>query len=368
MNINHVFQGVLFGTITVLVFASFPFSVDAQSRNRYTREQLERWQEEWQDTDEGESNTNSEDNIESYSTRRGVSSSLRKKINALDEDKVENVPIPVLFGISVTSLFPNFGDPRDGGARSHEGLDIIALEDTPIVSPTDAVVLRTGSGSSSGKYVYTANPGGETFVYMHLTEIADIDSGDVIEAGDVIGYVGNTGNASGGPAHLHFEIRDGKDATDPFPRLTLSFNIEEKMEFLEGIFDDVSDEEDFAEFLVKNFRSDFLSARAQDIDLPKDIVDALQDSAAVVIASTAGVDLTIGSTGTDVVVLQNFLITTDTGISARALSAVGATGYFGTLTRQALAEYQLSKGIVPAVGYYGPITRAYIATAVQGGN
>src|SRR5690606_7271821 len=123
---------------------------------------------------------------------------------------------------------PDFGDPRDGGDREHEGQDILAPRGTPILSPTEAVVLRIGNGSSSGKNVYTANPGGETFVYMHLDEIAsDLEEGDRLDTGDLIGYVGNTGNASGGPAHLHFEIREGREAKDPYPRLLASFTVEE---------------------------------------------------------------------------------------------------------------------------------------------
>jgi murein DD-endopeptidase MepM/ murein hydrolase activator NlpD len=65
-----------------------------------------------------------------------------------------------------------FGDARGGGTRTHEGLDIMAPGGTPVVSPTDAVVLATGDGPDSGLFVRTANPGGEQFVYMHLREIA----------------------------------------------------------------------------------------------------------------------------------------------------------------------------------------------------
>ncbi len=65
-------------------------------------------------------------------------------------------------------------------------------------------------------------------------------------------------------------------------------------------------------------------------------------------------NLTIGSTGADVTELQNFLISNGNTIPA------GATGYFGSQTRDALAAYQTAKGITPAVGYFGPITMASI--------
>lgn len=165
--------------------------------------------------------------------RGGYSSSVRRKINKLDNDEVENIPIPIIMGVTLRDLWPNFGDPRDGGDRKHEGLDIMAPRGAAIGSPTEAVVTRTGKGSSSGTYVQTANPGGEIFNYYHLDEIADgIRSGTELKVGDVLGYVGNTGNASGGATHLHFEIRDGRRATDPFPRITEVFSDKVRIAYL----------------------------------------------------------------------------------------------------------------------------------------
>ena len=96
--------------------------------------------------------------------------------SSLDDEIVEEFKVPLLFGlVPVTS---NYGDSRGGGTRQHEGQDFFAPKGSPIVSPTEAVVIRTGSGASAGNYVYTANPGGETFRYMHLDEIANIKRGD----------------------------------------------------------------------------------------------------------------------------------------------------------------------------------------------
>ncbi|GMU74363.1 MAG: hypothetical protein AMXMBFR44_5600 [Candidatus Campbellbacteria bacterium] len=72
-------------------------------------------------------------------------------------------------------------------------------------------------------------------------------------------------------------------------------------------------------------------------------------------------NLTVGDDGGDVLALQNFLIAQNKGPAAQALAAHGATGYFGPLTRAALAEYQAALKIDPAVGYFGPITRGVIA-------
>lgn len=339
-------------SITVLII--FIGAVPALANHRTSSY----WQSQWEGSREGSSGYSEED------TRRWrESSATREAINNLDETRVDEIPIPILFGVALSDISSNFGDPRNGGARSHEGLDMLAPEGTPIVSPTEAVVIRVGTGSSAGKYVYTANPGGETFVYMHLADFAPgISSGDELDVGDAIGFVGDTGNASGGPAHLHFEIRDG-GATDPFPRIEEEFDLDEKIEFIEEILDDVSDEEELAEFLVAEFPNDFIRARSAGIDLPREIEDALSEvSIATLLPNNVSDprDLTIGSQGSAVVALQTFLISENSGSAAAQLASAGATGYFGTITQRALAEYQARVGISPASGYYGPLTRSYI--------
>ena len=290
--------------------------------------------------------------------RRG-NSALQSKIDDLDSDPVDDLPIPVLFGVALRNLTKNFGDPRSG--HTHEGLDIMAREGTPVVSPTDAVVIRTGEGDSAGNYVTTANPGDESFVYMHLSKIADIDEGDVLEKGDIIGYVGHTGNAVAAAPHLHFEIHDEDgEPTDPFPRLTEVFALDDKIDYLEEIFDNESDDEELAEFLVTNFRSDFVTAQAQNLELPSDITDALKKLPATSVSSSSSSTnssiLKVGSKGTAVQELQAFLIKKDIGSSDKVV----ADGSFGPITRQALIDYQASVGLT-SDGVAGPKTLAYIA-------
>lgn len=183
-----------------------------------------------------------EDEDEDRYYRERYTSSTRRAINKLDDDEVDHMPVPVLF-VSYARIYPDFGDPRGGGTREHEGQDILAPLRSFIVSPTEAVVTRVGKGSSAGIYVYVAAPGGETFRYMHLDEVADgIKAGKVLEPGDLIGYVGNTGNAAGGPTHLHFEIRDGRSAEDPYPRLDGSFTNEDLIRSLTAIVEVLRDQ------------------------------------------------------------------------------------------------------------------------------
>ena len=77
---------------------------------------------------------------------------------------------------------------------------------------------------------------------------------------------------------------------------------------------------------------------------------------------TIATNLGQGSGGNSVTLLQQFLISQNKGPAGLALTNAGATGYFGALTRAALAEFQANVGISPALGNFGAITRAYIST------
>ncbi len=76
---------------------------------------------------------------------------------------------------------------------------------------------------------------------------------------------------------------------------------------------------------------------------------------------TIAINLGFGSKNSSVATLQEFLISQNKGLAARALAKAGATSYFGPLTRAALAEFQANAGISPAWGNFGPITRAYLS-------
>jgi murein DD-endopeptidase MepM/ murein hydrolase activator NlpD len=79
---------------------------------------------------------------------------------------------------------------------------------------------------------------------MHLDKLAKgIKKGTVLKRGDLIGYVGNTGNAKYTPAHLHFEIRKGRKALDPYPRLTGVFTAKEQLAMLNSIIKILTDEQ-----------------------------------------------------------------------------------------------------------------------------
>lgn len=105
----------------------------------------------------------------------------------------------------------SWGWARSGG-RSHEGVDLIADRGTPIVAVRDgdAEFKRNRLG---GNAVWLTAPNGDRFYYAHLDSFAG-DSRSV-EAGELIGYVGSTGNARG--PHLHFETLPNGDVENPYP-------------------------------------------------------------------------------------------------------------------------------------------------------
>ena len=115
-------------------------------------------------------------------------------------------------------LTDSWGNARSGGRR-HEGIDIFAPKDTPVRSTTRGLVTRVGTNQLGGQTVWILGPGLERHYYAHLNRYAAFRPGQRVEAGDIIGYVGDTGNARGGPPHLHYGIYAHGVAQNPYPRL-----------------------------------------------------------------------------------------------------------------------------------------------------
>jgi murein DD-endopeptidase MepM/ murein hydrolase activator NlpD/SH3-like domain-containing protein len=108
-------------------------------------------------------------------------------------------------------------DPRDGGVRSHEGVDIGAKFRTPAIASADGYVRNVTVNHLGGNVVFM-RPAGKnyTLYYAHLDTQA-VSTGDNVKAGQVLGFVGNTGNAIHTPPHLHFGIYTMGGAIDPLP-------------------------------------------------------------------------------------------------------------------------------------------------------
>ena len=123
-------------------------------------------------------------------------------------------------GIVPRQLTDTWGASRSGG-RSHEGIDIFARRHTPVLSATEGFVTSLSPNTLGGTVVWVIGPGRERHYYAHLESHApDIKVGQWIEAGTVLGFVGNSGNAKTTAPHLHYGIyRMGEGAVNPYPRL-----------------------------------------------------------------------------------------------------------------------------------------------------
>ncbi|WP_420597549.1 M23 family metallopeptidase [Deinococcus sp.] len=111
-----------------------------------------------------------------------------------------------------------WGAARSQG-RSHEGVDIFAPRDTKVLSTTDGMVLNIGPNGLGGRTVMILGPGGARHYYAHLNRYPDLTRGAWVKAGDVVGYVGDSGNAKGTPTHLHYGIYQSGGAVNPYPLL-----------------------------------------------------------------------------------------------------------------------------------------------------
>lgn len=110
-----------------------------------------------------------------------------------------------------------WGADRDGGVRSHEGIDIQAKFRTPALAAADGRVSSVSINNLGGKVVFM-RPAGKNYnlYYAHL-DSQMVSSGQAVKKGEVLGLVGNTGNARNTVAHLHFGIYALGGAIDPLP-------------------------------------------------------------------------------------------------------------------------------------------------------
>jgi murein DD-endopeptidase MepM/ murein hydrolase activator NlpD len=125
-------------------------------------------------------------------------------------------------------LRDTFNAARSGGRR-HHAIDIMAPRGTPALAAAAGEIIRLSYNEAGGNTIYQMSEDKKLiFYYAHLDSYADdLAPGDYVRQGDVIGYVGDTGNAGAGNCHLHFSIRavtDQKkywqgDNINPYPIL-----------------------------------------------------------------------------------------------------------------------------------------------------
>jgi murein DD-endopeptidase MepM/ murein hydrolase activator NlpD len=122
----------------------------------------------------------------------------------------------------------SWGFPRMMGTPSahwHQGTDVFATSGTPLLAAENGYLTRIGSASLGGNKLWLVGESGHEYYYAHLSGFAPgVAEGRKVTAGEIVGYVGDTGNAKGTSPHLHFEIHpDGTGPVNPYPLLKAAY-------------------------------------------------------------------------------------------------------------------------------------------------
>jgi hypothetical protein len=241
------------------------------------------------------------------------------------------IVVDIGFPLDVPSQFrDDFGEPRAGHA--HKGIDIIAPKMSPILSTVDGYVRRLEIPEARWGYeIGIQGDDGYFYNYIHINNdtpgtddgaggpenayAPGLTEGSRVARGQLIGWVGDSGNAESVGSHLHFEMRDsGRGLVNPYESLVAAL------------------------------------ARATSTFASTTIILPTPEK----VTYTFTKRLALGSTGAEVKNLQKVL---------RALGYFDhptITGYYGALTQKAVKEFQRSKGL-EAVGFVGPRTRAELS-------
>jgi hypothetical protein len=146
------------------------------------------------------------------------------------------VPILIFPVAGPTTYIDDFGQPRAGGP--HQGNDLMAAKKTPVVAVEPGKIKFWTTSASAGCMLYLYGDSGTTYLYIHLNNdltmrndnrgkcvpgvayAHGLKNGARVQAGQMLGFVGNSGDANGLASHLHFEVHPGGGAAvSPFPYL-----------------------------------------------------------------------------------------------------------------------------------------------------
>lgn len=146
----------------------------------------------------------------------------QNKLRQLQQQQLPSrLPVPVQ-GVSKKELTDTWGASRSRG-RTHEGIDIMAEQGTKVYSATHGIVSSLKGNNLGGTVIWIIGPSGSWHYYAHLhRHKRGLKEGDTVRRGDLIGYVGNTGNARYTAPHLHYGIYlngKGRGAVNPYPYL-----------------------------------------------------------------------------------------------------------------------------------------------------
>ena len=244
------------------------------------------------------------------------------------------------------SFRDDWGEPRGGGTRTHKGNDIIAEKMTPLVSTVDGKVLFVVSPQASWGYeIFIVDGEGYQYDYLHVNNdtpgtddgkggegnayAPGIVTGASVAKGQLIGWVGDSGNAEDTVPHLHFEIHDPSGAPfDPYQSLIIASGSYRSSNNSVGITPDMR----ATLAIVQDGRPDDVFKSGLDVGSSGDIVRQLQISLSVL------------------------------GL----LEKDSITGYYGPKTRAAVMAFQKRQGLAQ-LGNVGPKTRAALNRGLASG-
>jgi len=130
---------------------------------------------------------------------------------------VARVSVPSRMPVEGVRLSSDYGmrnHPVLGGQRSHKGVDLAGATGTPVYATADGLVSRADRFGSYGNYISIEHGGELQTRYAHLSGF-EVNEGQRVVKGQLIGYVGSTGRSTG--PHLHYEVRVSGEAVDPRP-------------------------------------------------------------------------------------------------------------------------------------------------------
>jgi murein DD-endopeptidase MepM/ murein hydrolase activator NlpD len=117
-------------------------------------------------------------------------------------------PMVPVAGVNAASLTSSFDEARGGGSRRHEALDILAPRGTPVLASVPGRIVKLFTSAAGGLTIYQFDRDERyCYYYAHLDAYApDLTEGQTVTRGQIIGFVGTTGNAPPGTPHLHFAV------------------------------------------------------------------------------------------------------------------------------------------------------------------
>lgn len=166
---------------------------------------------------------------------------IPEKVEARHLDFLDDIKFPV--DNIKSHFYDDWKERRGGGSRLHEGLDVRAPKGAKIVAVADGIINTVAFSESSGYYIAIDHMNGWLSLYVHLNDdiIGDDNAGgsasafakeykrgDRVQRGEVIGFVGNSGNAEGTVPHLHFELKYLGNSQDVYEYILKAWNNYEK--------------------------------------------------------------------------------------------------------------------------------------------